>query len=211
MAVASARESGREVSMKSAMTKILLIVLSGLIVCLCGCGPSPEGLKGDDAKGSHHLSSDAFITARIKTAFIFNRHLDAFRINVDTDDGRVTLAGVVPTGIQKDLAGEIAKNADGVVKVDNRLEVTDGKIDAPDETERTFSQKVTDATTTASVKLDLAFASGVKASEIHVSTRWGTVTLQGTVGTKAERGLAVKIAEDAAGVKEVVDEIQVRG
>jgi osmotically-inducible protein OsmY len=194
------------------MTRLLGLVLGCCIVGFCGCGPSPSRAHaGDEARDVHHTGGDAFITARVKTAFIFNRHLNAFRINVDTDDGKVTLAGVVPTDIQKDLAGAIARSARGVKEVDNRLEVTSGKIDDPDETERTFSQAVADATTTASVKLDLAFASGVKASEIGVSTRWGTVTLRGTVGTKAERGLAVKIAEDAAGVKQVVDEIQVRG
>jgi osmotically-inducible protein OsmY len=181
-------------------------------VFFCGCGLSPSGAHEDDeARDARHPGSDAFITARVKTAFIFNRHLNAFRINVDTDHGRVTLAGVVPTDIQKDLAGAIARSARGVKQVDNRLQVTNGRIDEPEETERTFSQAVADATTTASVKLDLAFASGVKASEINVSTRWGTVTLKGSVGTKAERGLAVKIAEDVTGVKEVVDEIQVRG
>jgi len=194
------------------MTRRLGLLLGCCIVFLCGCGPSSSGAHAEEtSRNVHSPGGDAFITARVKTAFIFNRHLNAFRINVDTDDGRVTLAGVVPTHIQKDLAGAIARSTRGVKDVDNRLQVTNGKIDEPDETERTFSQAVADATTTASVKLDLAFASGVKASEINVSTRWGTVTLRGSVGTKAERGLAVKIAEDAAGVKEVVDEIQVRG
>jgi|SRR6266850_1268324 len=197
--------------MKTLVWKSFLTVGGVLALLLSGCGQSSGQPSKDEAQERHHAMEDAVVTARIKTALLFNRHLNSFRINVDTDDGRVTLAGAVPTGIQKDLAGEIAKNAAGVKKVDNQIQVSEGKIDEPDEVERTFSQAVLDATTTASVKMALAVAGGVKASEITVSTRWGTVTLKGTVGTKAERGLAVKIAEDSAGVKEVVNEIDVRG
>jgi len=64
---------------------------------------------------------------------------------------------------------------------------------------------------TMSVKMSLAFERGVKASEIDVDTDRGTVTLKGEVGTQAERQLAVKVTEDVSGVKEVVNQIHVRG
>ena len=60
------------------------------------------------------------------------------------------------------------------------------------------------------VKLSLAFERGVKATDINVDTDHGTVTLNGEVGTEAERQLAVKVAEDVEGVKQVVDRIHVR-
>lgn len=66
-----------------------------------------------------------------------------------------------------------------------------------------------EGTTTATVKT--ALARGVKASDINVTTRWGTVTLAGSVATRAEMELASKTAEDVSGVKEVVNQIQVRG
>jgi len=76
---------------------------------------------------------------------------------------------------------------------------------------RTFSEKASDAMITMSVKMSLAFERGVKASEIDVDTDRGTVTLKGEVGTQAERQLAVKVTEDVSGVKEVVNQIHVRG
>ncbi len=76
--------------------------------------------------------------------------------------------------------------------------------------ERTFTVAFRDATTTASVKLALAFERGVKATEINVDTDRGVVTLHGEVGTEAERQLAVKVAEDVHGVRKVVDRIHVR-
>jgi len=76
---------------------------------------------------------------------------------------------------------------------------------------RTAGSAIHDAAITASVKISLAFEPGVAATEINVDTDGGVVTLRGEVGTEAERQLAVKVAEDAANVKEVVNELTVRG
>jgi hyperosmotically inducible periplasmic protein len=76
---------------------------------------------------------------------------------------------------------------------------------------RGFGQTLHDAGITASVKLSLAFEPGVSAMEVHVDTDRGVVRLSGEVGTEAERQLAAKVAEDAANVKEVVNDLRVRG
>ena len=86
-----------------------------------------------------------------------------------------------------------------------------GTPQAEERESRTFSQAFSDASTTASVKLSLAFERGVRATDINVDTDHGTVTLHGEVSTEAERQLAVKVAEDVSGVKGVVDRIHVRG
>ncbi len=78
------------------------------------------------------------------------------------------------------------------------------------EESRTATEAIRDASITAAVKLSLAFERGVKATEINVDTDRGTVTLAGEVGTQAERQLAVKVAEDVEGVKQVVNHIHVR-
>lgn len=190
--------------------KLLLPLAAILIALVCGCLTISCGSNGRTA-GDRAGASDGLTTARIKTALLLNPHLNGFKIDVDTKDGAVRLTGSVPTSIQKDLAGEIAKSAGGVVRVTNDLQAGEGKVSEPDEKEKSFSQSVSDATTTASVKLALAVAKGVKAHDIDVSTRWGTVTLKGQVGTRAEKALAEKVAEDASGVKEVVNDISVRG
>jgi len=74
-----------------------------------------------------------------------------------------------------------------------------------------FVQTVRDASTSASIKLSLAFERGVKASHITVHTDRGTVTLAGEVDSQAERQLAARIAHDTEGVKHVVNQLQVRG
>jgi hyperosmotically inducible periplasmic protein len=79
------------------------------------------------------------------------------------------------------------------------------------EQHRTLSTSFHDATTTASVKIALAFKPGVRAVDVDVDTNRGTVTLYGEVRSEAERQLAAKVAEDVSGVREVVNHIQVRG
>lgn len=192
--------------------KLLLLPLSASLAFLVNCSqPSTHAQDREKNATIGQSMSDAVTTAKIKTTYLFNPHLNSFRIDVDTQGGVVTLQGVVKSGIQKDLAGEIAKNANGVETVHNDLKVSEGAVSNPDEMDRTFSQATLDATTTASVKMALAVARGVKASDIHVSTRWGTVTLEGEVDSQAEKQLATKTAEDTDGVKEVVNKLEVRG
>jgi len=189
----------------------LRAALAAMSVAVIACaGQSPHAGESRSGANLSQKITDAGITAKLKTTYLFNEHLNSFRINVDTENRHVTLQGAVKSDIQRDLAGQIAENVDGVEGVTNRLQVTEGEVREPEETDRTFTQAVTDATTTASVKMALAFESGVKASEIDVDTSWGTVTLSGQVKTKAERSLAVKTAEDVSGVQKVVDNIEVQ-
>lgn len=66
-----------------------------------------------------------------------------------------------------------------------------------------------DAGITTAVKSKMAADNTVKASEINVDTHNRVVTLNGTVGSQAERERAVTIARDTKGVTNVVDDIVV--
>jgi hyperosmotically inducible periplasmic protein len=180
-----------------------------LAILSLGCSQTPS--RADVQHGAGDSLHDVSITMRIKTTYLFNGHLNPFRINVDTRDGVVTLRGTVPSDIHRDLAGEIARNAGGVQDVDNELRISMGGGDGPDEADTSFGVAVRDASTSASIKLSLAFGRGVKASHITVHTDRGTVTLAGEVDSQAERQLAARIAHDTEGVKHVVNQIQVRG
>lgn len=153
---------------------------------------------------------DAVITARLETTYLFNRHLSALAIDVETRDGIVTLQGAVPGDIQRDLAAAIARNVDGVVQVRDELRIADepAAADGPD---RAFGDAVRDATLTASIKISLAVERGVKATDINVDTVHGSVTLTGAVGSQAERQLAERIARDTQGVRDVLNRLEVAG
>jgi osmotically-inducible protein OsmY len=64
-------------------------------------------------------------------------------------------------------------------------------------------QHVSDAWITAKVKSSLMFTRSVDAFDITVSTADGRVTLDGIVHTNAERDLAIDVARDVRGVKNV--------
>lgn len=182
--------------------------LVGIAALALGCAQSEP--RADVKPGAGDAVHDASITTRIKTAYVFNRHLDSFRIHVETQDGIVTLHGSVPSDIHRDLATAIAGNADGVREVRNELELAEAE-EGPEEAEKTFGEAVRDASVTASVKMALAFERGVRGSAISVRTDGGTVTLTGEVDSEAERQLAARVARNTEGVKHVVSNVQLRG
>jgi osmotically-inducible protein OsmY len=66
---------------------------------------------------------NATLTARVKTELLLNSNTSGLAINVDSEDGVVTLTGEVESAQERELAARIAGNADGAVTVLNRLTV----------------------------------------------------------------------------------------
>lgn len=66
---------------------------------------------------------DATITTRINAELARDKSLSALKINVDTHAGRVALKGSAPDATSRDRATELAQRVDGVVGVDNQLEI----------------------------------------------------------------------------------------
>lgn len=58
--------------------------------------------------------SDAWITSKVKSSFLYSRNIDGLDISVDTKDGMVNLSGTVMTKAEKELAIETANNIRGV-------------------------------------------------------------------------------------------------
>ena len=67
--------------------------------------------------------SDTAITTQIKGQLVANTSLRKGDISVTTNNGVVTLSGMVPSEDLRRLAGEIARNTGGVTRVDNELRV----------------------------------------------------------------------------------------
>jgi len=74
-------------------------------------------------KAAGRKIADAEITTSVKTKLLGVKDVIANDINVDTDEGVVTLKGSVPTEAQKTRAAEIARNTAGVRSVVNDLTV----------------------------------------------------------------------------------------
>jgi len=141
--------------------------------------------------------SDAWITAKVKTIFLFHQNVSAMT-EVSTKNGIVTLQGKAANEAQKDLATEYAKDVEGVKGVNN--EMTVGKIAKK---KQTVGQKIDDASITAQVKMTLLYHRSTSALKTSVTTKRGVVTLSGKVKNSAEKDLAAKYAKDVNGVKGV--------
>ena len=71
-------------------------------------------------------ASDASITAHVNAAFAGDKELRPLKIDVDTQNGIVTLSGLAPTASAKAHADEVAHTVAGVVSVNNQLTLQTG-------------------------------------------------------------------------------------
>jgi hyperosmotically inducible protein len=143
-------------------------------------------------------NSDAWLTAKVKTTFLFHRSVSAMT-EVDTKDGIVTLKGDATSQAQKDLTSEYAKDVEGVKDVNNEMTVTK----TPKKADRTAGEKIDDASITAQVKLTLLFHRSTSALGTKVVTKHGMVTVSGKAKNAAEKDLVIKLVDDVHGVKSV--------
>jgi hyperosmotically inducible protein len=67
--------------------------------------------------------ADAIITTSVHAELAKDPALSALRIDVDTDNGRVALRGTAPDQSAKERATQVASAVQGVVSVDNQLEI----------------------------------------------------------------------------------------
>ena len=150
--------------------------------------------------------SDPGITTAVKTKLAADDTVKAYKINVDTKDGVVTLLGAVDTPAAKERAVELAKATKGVNSVVDEL-----TIEAP--TAATSGVEITDAAAdgalTTAVKTKFLADPAISGLKIDVDTTGSVVTLTGTVTTEGERTRAVETARKTDGVKSVVDNLKV--
>lgn len=182
--------------------------------------------QADDWTGE---AKDAWITGKIEAVYALNRHLEGLTIDTDVKNGAVHLTGTVESDIDRDLAGELAKGIEGVVSVDNDLELragsrkpyTPARTDGPardgavardggaSDPDRPFGVWIDDATTTAMVKSKLIGNANTKAAKIDVDTRDDVVTLTGEVQSAEEKQLAEELAKNTGDVRQVVNRLVV--
>jgi osmotically-inducible protein OsmY len=88
-------------------------------------------LERDKAKERHETIGssldDAWIHAKIVTKLVGNSDTPERTINVDVNNGTVTLRGTVDTTTAKTEAETVAKETEGVKRVNNQLKVTAAK------------------------------------------------------------------------------------
>lgn len=165
-----------------------------------------------------------WITTKIQSQYFLNPEIRPWNIDVTTASGGVvTLEGRVESADDRAEAVRIARETEGVTRVEDRLRVGDEPKRA--ETERADASRDTgpadrepgdvaafdrpDAWVTAKIQAKYFVDDEVKGRNIDVDTRDGAVTLKGAVATEAERRQAIALARNTDGVRDVTDELRI--
>ena len=72
---------------------------------------------------ANEAMDNATITSKVKTKLAADPGINALYIDVDTDNGHVTLKGKVALAGQRDVAERIARQTEGVKDVMNQIQV----------------------------------------------------------------------------------------
>ena len=96
---------------------LALAILTGLTLVTTGCAV----MRGQTDVGTY--VDDRTITTAVKAKLIEDKRTGGLSINVDTLNGAVQLSGFAKSQQEKDVAGMIARNTQGVREVRNNLVV----------------------------------------------------------------------------------------
>ncbi len=151
--------------------------------------------------GARATMNDMWITSDVKMRLLADERTPALDVNVDTNDGIVTLFGMVPTAEAKTAAAEDAKKVSGVRSVRNELEVV---AKQQEKVVKESDDRVKD-----NVKQALGSQSELKNDSIDIEVRNGVARLTGTVDSASDRMRAAAIARTAEGVRAVHDDLRI--
>lgn len=141
------------------------------------------------------------IASAVKMRLWTTSNVPSTEINVDADNGMVTLFGMVPTAESKTLAEAEAAKVDGVTKVENQLQVvTAANKDVV---------KANDKDVAANLKT--TFKDRAELKDVSSDVKAGVVRLTGTVDSGWDKMNAVRLARMTPGVKSVEEQIAVKG
>jgi hyperosmotically inducible protein len=163
----------------------------------------PARVPGERSYGE--VIDDAGITMAVKSKLLWSKHTDGLQMEVTTRNGFVTLRGTADTEAAKELAGLLALNTHDVTSVSNELVVANGPslADQLVDAGSAAGKQISDSWITTKVMSTFIYSSNVSTGDISVATADGVVTLSGKVGSSAERALAIELAQNVRGVRDV--------
>ena len=155
--------------------------------------------KDKTAEGEYGVTgaaSDMWITSAAKLRLLANSDTPALDINVDTQDGRVTLFGMVPSEEVKQASSAEVRKVSGVKAVINELQVV------PSTQRKRVEAK--DADVMSAVKQALDKRKDLTGNDVSVEVKDGIVRLTGTVPNEVARVTAATTARSTPGVRAVL-------
>jgi osmotically-inducible protein OsmY len=174
------------------------------------------GANGAATDDTQHqiMQPDAWLTAKVQSKFFASDLVKGRNIDVDTNNGVVTLTGSVGSPTERDEADALARSTDGVKDVRDNLTVDVAPASAhlnPVESLPQPNRVSADEWITTRVRARFFTDPRVKNMNLDVSTKDGIVTLTGEVQDANAKAAAEEIASHIAGVKQVKNEVTVGG
>ncbi|HEY3488304.1 MAG TPA: BON domain-containing protein [Gammaproteobacteria bacterium] len=111
--------------MKSVLNKLSLFAVGmcGIFTLAMAEGNYSDQGSADTDRTMTQTAKDAWIQGKLEATFAYDGDLSSFAINTTVKNGVVNLKGNVESQAEKDRATRLAKNIDGVTKVENNLRV----------------------------------------------------------------------------------------
>ena len=173
--------------------------VAGLLMILFTAGP----VLADDKV----VNEDWSTTLKVKLALLEKLGTDSLRVDVDTEDGKVELAGTVKKRETSELATTVAKSVAGVSDVENelRVEAAEANPSAVDAAAQELEAEWKDAVLETKVRIAFVDQLGTDGFKVGTEAASGVVTLQFDSETPSElRQKAMAAARSVDGVNKVV-------
>jgi hyperosmotically inducible protein len=139
------------------------------------------------------------------------------QVDVETQNGVVTLSGAVGSEPERRRALALARNTEGVREVSDQLKIDSTLREAINTDARGGNVPAVpplrrpDPWITMKIQSQFFLEPEIKGQKIDVDTKGGVVTLKGTVATAAQKQETEQIARDTEGVTRVVNQLTVAG
>ncbi len=172
------------------------------MLLLAGCSQDVDQAAKSIATNAPAIVGDAGIAAQIEAALVGIDADSALHVAVDVHDGNVTLSGRAKSSAIAQRFVDAAKGVKGVKGVASRISV-DPKLPSATAQGKDFALA-------AEVSAALLGQTGINAFSVKPSAHAGVVTLSGTVKSDALKTTILQTARHTAGVKSVVDRIEVK-
>lgn len=189
------------------------VALTAVAALTAGCGDRNRNTT-DQATNQTELNpvittmDDDRIVAAVRSDYFASDQIKEHDIDVSSDQGVVTLKGTVPSEAVHQQAVALAKDIDGVKRVDDQLRVQAASASASTAAAANRDDEGA-AWVTTRILAQYYVNPELKPWNIDVSTsRDGVVTLEGKIDNDQDRAEAVRIAKSTEGVKDVRDRLR---
>lgn len=181
-------------------------LIGALVVSLSGCvtamvGATAIGISAvTDSRTVGTQVDDSTIEVRVIAALKGEERLDNTRIKVVGFNGAILLIGQVESPALKELAGKLARDSRGVVRVHNEIRIQEvislGTIS-------------NDTWLTSRIKTKLLADDNVEGGKVKVVTENSEVFLMGLISGQ-QAAVAVDLARNTNGVTRVIDAFEIQ-